>query len=319
MLNLVKKRIRTKVEGMLDNIINTRMPKENELYALREQLTIQNNLLAQMLAQNSFKNMPIPLSSTTDRIYTHTKDGHRIFLDMHDFHMTCHVLESGIWEEHVRYVFRKFLKPGARVIDVGANVGLHSLYLGSLVGPNGKVYCFEPAPRTASILKTNIDLNGYNGWVHISEKAVCATNETREFVYLPGQAGMSSFKATYGEVREKITVETTTLNDFFKDNMKIDLLKIDVESFEYEVLLGAKNLFDYNENLVVLMEYHPAFIRKTSGENKVNELLAFFKERGYKLYTTSWPVEKMIRHEFDDPILRDNGFDLVFTKDTIIE
>jgi len=321
MLAWAKRKITMRIDSVID-----RINRKINLHNLQEQVSKINTLLQPLLIEqnktvenNISKYLPLALSPTSDRVYTHTKDGHRIFLDLYDLHMTCHVLEHGIWEEHVRYVFKKFLKPAAIVADIGANIGLHALYLGGLVGPGGKVYCFEPAPRTAAILKTNIDINGYNAWVHVIEKAISNENETREFEYLPTQAGMSSFKSTNDKAQEKITVETTTLDSFFKNNMKIDLLKIDIEGFEYEALLGAKKLFDYNENLVVLLEYRPDIMRKLLGENSISKLFSFFKERAYKVYATSWPIEKMVYYEFDDPALTNNSFDLVFTKEKVMD
>ena len=61
-------------------------------------------------------------------------------------------------------IFQKYVKKGDNVLDVGANIGYFTLMLAKLVGPTGKVFAFEPDPRNISLLKKNIETNGYQKW-----------------------------------------------------------------------------------------------------------------------------------------------------------
>jgi len=58
-------------------------------------------------------------------------------------------------------LFRAFLRPGDVVVDVGANIGTHTLEAASLVGPGGRVYAVEAHPRTHRFLAANIRLNRF--------------------------------------------------------------------------------------------------------------------------------------------------------------
>src|SRR5262245_27539814 len=103
------------------------------------------------------RGIPIAIGPHDTHLYTHSKDGHRLFLDARDLHISLHVLEHGCWEDHVREVMRRVLRPGANFSDVGANIGLHTLFAASIVGPAGRVISFEPLPHMFDTLHRNVD------------------------------------------------------------------------------------------------------------------------------------------------------------------
>lgn len=51
------------------------------------------------------------------------------------------------------------VEPGDHVLDIGANIGLHTLYLSQAVGPDGRVIAVEPDPDNLRILRNNIETN----------------------------------------------------------------------------------------------------------------------------------------------------------------
>ena len=57
--------------------------------------------------------------------------------------------------------FVRNIRPGNRVLDLGANVGLFTLLFARCVGPSGMVYAFEPGPLSTALLTANVILNGY--------------------------------------------------------------------------------------------------------------------------------------------------------------
>src|SRR6185312_12382199 len=60
----------------------------------------------------------------------------------------------------------QLVRPGSVVIDVGANIGHYTLRLAQLVGPEGRVYAFEPMPKTFDLLCRNVVTAGYARTVH---------------------------------------------------------------------------------------------------------------------------------------------------------
>lgn len=168
----------------------------------------------------------------------------------------------------------KYLDKNSIVLDIGANIGNHTLYWSKILKVK-KVYAFEPVTNTYEILKKNIELNSItSNNVSINniglgdEKAKASIADKNHYFGLTNIGGTSIKQDNNGDFN------VTTLDDFMKENFKddkIDLIKIDVEGYEYKVLVGAKE---------TLKKYSPAIILECYDEHfeKVNSLL---NEYGY--------------------------------------
>ena len=73
------------------------------------------------------------------------------------------------------------------VINIGANIGYFTLLAAREVGPDGKVFAFEPFPQTVELLKKNIDSNGYKN-VQVISMAVSDRKE-KSFLALKSDSG----------------------------------------------------------------------------------------------------------------------------------
>ncbi len=129
---------------------------------------------------------------------------------------------------------RAWLRPGDRVIDVGANVGTLSLRAAGMVGPDGHVLAIEAHPRIAACLTANVALNGF-GQVEVRQTA------------LGDAPGEVRFSDDYSDDQNRVDsaaggclVPIARLDDLLTDDERIDLLKIDVEGYELPVLRGAE-------------------------------------------------------------------------------
>jgi len=128
------------------------------------------------------------------------------------------------------------------VLDVGANIGLHSLHW-AVANPHAAVYAFEPCPATREILQRNVHRNSLQTSVTIVPHAVSSQSGQAQF-FACADSAFSSLKDTHRErVIEIIDVAVTTVDDFVADAglTRLFLIKIDVEGFEKEVILGAMN------------------------------------------------------------------------------
>ena len=65
----------------------------------------------------------------------------------------------GVWEPDITSWVRQFLRPGAVAVDIGANTGYYALLFSRLVGPTGRVVCFEPVPSIFGQLQDNLERN----------------------------------------------------------------------------------------------------------------------------------------------------------------
>jgi len=152
------------------------------------------------------------------------------------------------------------LRPGMTFVDVGANIGLYSVYAVACVGSQGSVYSFEPDKENMLSLMRNIRYCSSKAHITAVESAVSddATKSTLSF-FVPHDTGgapqsEASLKPSVEGMRE-VTVHNTTLDAFFSDKPRVDFIKIDTEGAELLVLKGAAALIK-RDRPVLCIEYH---------------------------------------------------------------
>ena len=195
------------------------------------------------------------------------------------------IYEPDVWPLIVGEV-----RVGDTVADVGANTGLYTMALAGRVGPAGHVYAFEPDAATYDVLCRHVALNKIESRV----TAVCSVVGDLDgpISFAPGH-GMESSVAS-GAVDQSVFANGVTLDTFFA-NAKLDVLKIDVEGFEFHVLRGAATLLRDEKRgpRAIFIELHPfAWDRfDVSGQSLVEYLAACgyhaFDLSGKKLSTLS--------------------------------
>ena len=134
--------------------------------------------------------------------------------------------------------FRQYLRQGDVVVDVGANIGTLTLAAAARVGATGKVFAFEPHPRTYAFLIDNIRLNAFT---NVYAKS-CALGETKgEVTFTDGSQDDQNKVGSEGALK----VRLSKLDDEIDASLtSIALLKVDVEGYEKFVLEGAELLLD---------------------------------------------------------------------------
>ena len=146
------------------------------------------------------------------------------------------------------------IKPGSVVYDLGANYGMHTLFLARLVGPKGRVLAFEPSPGIYQWLQRNVDLNGFQQ-VSCMQKAISYANGRVPFD-TGGTAAMGYIStSSTGHISTSSTgfeIEAVTIDLLVEAGCPIpDFIKIDIEGGESSALRGALN---------VLRTYRPTLL-----------------------------------------------------------
>ena len=182
--------------------------------------------------------------------------------------------------------------PNMVVFDIGAHLGLMSIICAQLLQKKGKVYSFEPTPKTFEILKKVIKLNNASNVVIPINKAVAKENKIIDF-YLSVEDGSNSNSLVSKNHRERkpIQIQVTSLDIFAKENniKQIDLIKIDAEGSEYDVLLGAKNIISSFKPKIILA-LHPPLI-KNNGHN-IEDIYEFLINHNYCIKLNGSVIEK---------------------------
>ncbi len=147
---------------------------------------------------------------------------------------------------------------GKTVVDAGANIGLFSLYARALGAK--KVYAFEAVAETWKILKLNLALNGALKTVKAVNVALGAEKGAAELKFNTRGEGSSMIACGDAGVNRDITytgrrkVKVAPLDGLVKG--RVDFIKIDVEGYEKNVLLGAGGIIRKNKPVLSLAAYH---------------------------------------------------------------
>jgi FkbM family methyltransferase len=148
------------------------------------------------------------------------------------------------------------LRPGATVVDVGANIGYNTFYAAQRAGPRGRVYAVEPAQDNLAVLYASLFANRLAN-VIVLPYAAGGRREVKPF-FLRGEVSAvnSLFRDNfYAEVTETTEVLLAPLDDLIP--AVPDLVKIDVEGAELDVLQGMTRMLNA-PGLRLIVEWHPA-------------------------------------------------------------
>lgn len=137
------------------------------------------------------------------------------------------------YEEEELALIKSHLKKGATVVDIGANVGNHSLFMAAFCAPE-KIIPFEPNPLAYKLLLANIVMNGFHGLFDLSHIGVALSDETADGFAMSDQIrnlGGARLEPDAGTIR-------TVKGDDVLAEVTPDFIKIDVEGMEMAVLRG---------------------------------------------------------------------------------
>ena len=113
-----------------------------------------------------------------------------IFVDPQDALIGDGILKRGDYEPHLSALISRRLKPGQRFLDIGANVGYHTLTAAKKVGPKGRCLAVDLNPNNCALLRASCEFNRF-GHVEIHQKAAGATSGEITF-FTPPNTGNSA-------------------------------------------------------------------------------------------------------------------------------
>ncbi|GEP61958.1 FkbM family methyltransferase [Reyranella soli] len=178
--------------------------------------------------------------------------------EFREYYPLCELETKRWFVDHVR--------PDWWIFDVGANVGYYTI-LFSQLAPQGRVFAFEPT-STATMLRKNLKHNNVQN-TEVHEIALGLTTGVRE----------DKIYRVWGTEGEVKTYPFYRLDDFANEHAirRIDCIKIDVDSFDFEVLRGAEQTLLKHSPVIVIELNHQLQLRQQS----VAEALEWLARRGY--------------------------------------
>jgi FkbM family methyltransferase len=206
------------------------------------------------------------------------RDGYFLY-NRNDYYIGRSIEQYGEFSALEMKLFAQICAPGHIVIEVGANIGTHTVGLARLVGPQGRVLAFEPQRLPFQTLCANVALNSIENvdcfWAAVSSQEgfmdVPDLNPRKEFNF----GAVTLLGAQSGR---RVTCHTL---DQYMTLSRVDLVKIDVEGMEADVLRGGEQL---------LKQFKPVLYVENDRLEKSEALTRLIASFGYRMYWHTPPL-----------------------------
>jgi FkbM family methyltransferase len=231
-----------------------------------------------VLSQHAYvaaRRSAVPVSDGA--ILVRTESGY-VLVDADDHAVLMALVDSGDLEPGTRLVISRLVKPGDTFIDVGANVGVHTLCAAHAMRGNGRVIAFEPFPRTSELLKRTVTMNGLASICTVRQEAVSDQPGEKDLYVglVSAHHSLIELDNLVSASSPPVNVPVVRLDDVISLLDRVDLIKIDVEGMELEVLNGARRIVSENPNLAIIAEFGPSHLQR-SGHSAADWLDTFTK------------------------------------------
>jgi FkbM family methyltransferase len=195
-----------------------------------------------------------------------------MLFNLHDMYVGRSLDLYGEFSEGEVDVFRQVVQPGQTVLDIGANIGCHSLFLARQVGPGGSVLAFEPQRLVFQMLCANLALNSIPNVFCYQAAAGTQPGQLlvplADFYHENNLGGMGLGGHGFGEPVPVLTIDGLNLP-------ACHLIKIDVEGMEEQVLRGA---------VQTLSRFKPILYVENDREDKSASLIRYLATLDYAMY-----------------------------------
>jgi FkbM family methyltransferase len=197
------------------------------------------------------------ISQTAEALtLTKLRDGSLIYVSL-DQYIGRSIYYFGDFDPKITWVCRQVLRRGDTVLDIGANIGIVTLYTAKLVGSSGKVHAFEPQPKLAQLLQKSVALNHYTQ-VTLHELALSSQDGIVKMQVPIANDGAASLEKTETVGCNEIEIEIKQANTYLSNLQikQVRLLKIDVEGHESIVFKSSEDFLLSCKPDIILFEEH---------------------------------------------------------------
>lgn len=216
-----------------------------------------------------------------------TKHGDQFDADLSSF-LEWYLYAFGAFEEHFAELFGCLVGPGDRCVDVGANIGVHTVRLAKLVGTRGQVIAVEPDGELAERARHNLVINELsNATVVVAAATDHAADSLR--LYRPSGGDTNKGRASLLD-HSYLTGEAATVPGVTIDEISggpVRLIKIDVEGHESPVVAGAAATIA-RDRPSVIFEYAPELL-----SGRPQSPFGWFADQGYEMYRVRWARNRL--------------------------
>jgi FkbM family methyltransferase len=195
--------------------------------------------------------------------------------------------------------YRRVVKPGSVALDIGANIGSHTLPLAQIVGPSGRVYSFEPTDYAFEKQQRNLSLNrDLSKRVKAIQALLIGRHPRQKPQAIPsswpldGASGTELHPVHLGRFNTLEGAQVFRLDDWIAKEQppKVDFVKMDVDGYEIDVIEGAAETLS-RHTPIIMMEFAPHVFPERGRSFK--ELLDALLILGYRARTVEGKALQM--------------------------
>lgn len=198
------------------------------------------------------------------------------------------------YEPDMMATVTQLLQDGDTFLDIGGNEGYFSILAAQQVGASGRVICVEPQSRLQPVLSRNVAENAAT--VEILQAAIADQVGTATLSLSPDiNTGSSGLFRTTAYATPVEQVPQTTLAQLFSDLhlSRIKLMKVDVEGFEYEVVMGGQAILEQGCIEHIALELHPSILQQRGRSE--SKIVATLNHCGYRV-NPDYPTLVFTKH-----------------------
>ena len=214
-----------------------------------------------------------------------TVDSTRFLTNPYDTYVSKSLEVYGEWSYGEVELLSKLLGPESNVVEVGANIGAHTVFIARDICPSGLVYAFEPRRLLFQMLCANVALNGL-GNVHALQKAAGSKKDIILEGSMPTNQPSNQGGYPLGTIPgDSECIEVIVVDEMLSALRPISLLKVDAEGFELDVLIGSQNLIKRDK---------PCLYLENDRLEKSSDLIKFVMGMNYDLW---WHIVHLFRKD----------------------
>jgi FkbM family methyltransferase len=216
----------------------------------------------------------LPICLGADKALVRLRSGEYLCVDTNSLDSIDYLLG---WEMEIHFlpVFCSFLRANSVVLDIGANFGLYTATSSTFVKDHGRLYSFEANPHTFQLLKRTLYANRLTQnpnvvAVNALVGAAAGRGTLHYFPELLGGASMTDIGQGSGAKRS-IELDMLTIDGFLPKDLRVDLVKVDVEGHEPYVVRGMRETVGRSPNIRIFLEFVEAFLANTVAADRFVE------------------------------------------------
>jgi FkbM family methyltransferase len=228
---------------------------------------------------------------TDQRLFRLTTTAGKCFLtNPNDSYVGKSLEVYGEWSHGEILLFEQLLNASSNVVEVGANIGAHTVFIAKDICRHGSIYAFEPRRIYFQMLCTNLMLNAVtNVWAYqqalgreskrVTEGQVPLATTSNQGAIPIGTIPIGTIPGR-GEV-----IDVVRLDDMLAELARVSLLKADVEGWEIDVLEGSRGLIDRDRPIIYI---------ENDRIDRSTQLLTYVQDLNYDMW---WHIVRLYRSD----------------------